>query len=88
MHSRRKYSFQTASASSLFEILEFESTDEGNPFQFHDFFQIYTSAVQRFHEKTKQRTPTRWPEMVRVCGIFTKYLSEQFITKISKPFIF
>ena len=47
-------------------FLKFKSTDEGNPFQFHDFFQIYslhfrvqTSAVQRFHEKTKQSTHAR-----------------------------
>ena len=41
-------------------VFEFESKDERNLFQFHDFFQIYTSAVQRFHEnlhKQKQSTP-------------------------------
>ena len=32
-------------------VFELESKGERNLFQFHDFFQIYTSAVQRFHEK-------------------------------------
>jgi hypothetical protein len=50
-----------SSASSLFEILEFEfeSTDEENLFQFHDFFQIYTSAISRKNYIKKASTPAR-----------------------------
>ena len=57
---RRKYQFQMASACSLFEILEFESTDEENLFQFHDFFSdlhFSCSAISRKNYINKARTP-------------------------------
>ena len=64
-------------------FLKYKSTptDEGNPFQFHDFFQIYslhfrvqTSAVQRFHEKTKQNTHARWPQDKKYWCAFAEFL--------------
>ena len=58
---RRKYQFQMVSASSLFETLEFEfeSTDQFNLFQFHDFCFRFTlqQAISRKNYINKARTP-------------------------------
>ena len=70
------------------------------PFSFTISFRF---TLQLFSDFTKKLNKARTPAgpagprsdkkycskiLVRVCGIFTKYQSEQFITKISKPFIF